>query len=395
MTNRVDFSKLVGRARSGARLLCTLLLSGMVGALASSLPSSAQTPVAKAPPAPAVSVVSAVRKEKTPTLTFVGRVEAIDKVDLRARVDGYLEKRLFTEGGEVKQGQLLFVIEKAPYEAQVEQIAASIEAAEAQLRLAKIEFDRKAELVRKQVAAVAQLDDARAKHDEAQATLTGQKAALTQAKINLGYTEVYAPVSGQIGRAQFSVGNFVGPSSGTLATLVSRDPMYASFPVTQRELLTTRKKAAETGADVTAVKVRLLLADGTKYKETGSINFLDVTVSAETDTVTARATFPNHDRMLIDGQLVTVVLELATGETAIFVPQQAVQFDQAGYFVLIADPENRVKVRRVTLGQGREAEVEVPEGLQEGDRVITEGIQKVRPDQVVQVAEGKSSAQPQ
>jgi membrane fusion protein, multidrug efflux system len=99
--------------------------------------------------------------------------------------------------------------------------------------------------------------------------------------------------------------------------------------------------------------------------------------------------------MLIDGQLVTVVLELATGETAIFVPQQAVQFDQAGYFVLIADPENRVKVRRVTLGQGREAEVEVPEGLQEGDRVITEGIQKVRPDQVVQVAEGKSSAQPQ
>lgn len=345
--------------------------------------------------APAVTVTAATRKELTPTMTFTGRVEAIEKVDLRARVEGFLQKRLFNEGGEVKEGQLLFVIEKAPYEAQLEQIEASIQAADAQVRVAKLELDRNLELLRKQVVAQAKVDEIRAKHDEAEATLLQQKASARQASINLSYTEIYAPVSGQIGRSAFSIGNYVAPSSGTLATLVSRDPMYAAFPVSQREVLAIRKIAAETGADAKAIKLRLQLADGSVYGEIGTMNFVDVTVNKETDTVLARATFANPDRALIDGQLVTVKVEIATGETAIFIPQQSLQFDQAGYFVLVVDKENRVKMRRITIGQGREGELQVTSGLEEGERVITEGVQKVRPDQVVNVAEARDATVPQ
>jgi membrane fusion protein (multidrug efflux system) len=355
----------------------------LAAGLGSTLEVGAQAPAKNVP---SVIVAAAVRKELTPTLTFTGRVEAIEKVELRARVDGYLEKRLFTEGGEVKSGDLLFVIEKAPYQAQLEQIQASIEAAEAELRLAKLDLDRKSELLRKQVVAQAQVDDVRAKHDEARALLLRQKASATQATLNLGYTDVMAPFAGQIGRSAYSVGNYVGPSSGTLATLVSRDPMHVSFPVSQREVLTLRKKAEESGADLKSVKVKLLLADGSAYPQVGTLDFVDVKMSQETDTVQVRGVFANPNRHLIDGQLVTVRVELATGETAIFVPQQALQLDQAGAFVLVVDHEKRVKVRRVTMGEGREGEQQIKSGLEEGDRVIIEGIQKVRPDQVVEIA---------
>ncbi|MBX6370594.1 MAG: efflux RND transporter periplasmic adaptor subunit [Rhodospirillales bacterium] len=361
-------------------------LTGSLLALAMiAAPAASAGPAEPGKAVPTVGVASVTRKAATPSLTFTGRIEAVAKVELRARVDGYLEQREFTEGGEVKAGDLLFVIEKGPYEAQLAQIEASIEAASAALRLAQLELDRKVELLRKQVVAQAQVDDVRAKHDEAQAALLRQKAAAMEATLNLGYTEIRAPVSGQIGRAAFSVGNYVGPSSGTLATLVSRDPIYATFPVSQRELIAVRQKAVETGADMRAITVRLQLADGSSYREVGKLDFVDVTMSRETDTVLVRAEFPNPDRLLIDGQLVTVHVELATGETALFVPQQALQFDQTGFYVLVVDKENRVKIRRITLGEGREGEVEVKSGLAEEERVIIDGVQKVRPDQVVEV----------
>lgn len=351
----------------------------------------AQQPTAA--PAPAVSVVPVIRKNITPSITFTGRIEAIDRVDLRARVEGYLESRQFTEGGEVKEGQLLFTVEKDTYAAAVAQAKATVSRAESSVRLAKIELDRQDELVRKQVASQQKLDEARAKFGETQADLQRQQATLERAQIDLKYTEIYSPIAGQIGRSKFTIGNYITPDSGTLATVVSRDPMYVTFPVTQRERLELRKLAREQGVDASAITVKLRLADGSLYDHVGKVNFVDIQVSAETDTVTVRAQVPNPQGALIDGQLVTAVIEIALPKSALVVPQQALQFDQTGYFVLIVDGENKVKVRPVGIGPAPEGQVEITTGLQEGDRVITEGIQKVRPEQVVQVAEMKGAPQ--
>ena len=203
------------------RVVATVLLLG--GGLGWALAQQAAT-------APAVTVVKVEEREITPAVSFTGRIEAKDKVDLRARVEGFLEQRLFEEGQTVEAGQLLFVIEKAPYTAAIETVDASIARAQATLDLAELERRRQGELVKKQAAAQAKLDDATAKAGEAKADLRRQQANLTTAELDLGYTDIKAPFAGRIGRAAYSVGEFVGPSSGTLATIVSQDPMYVDLP---------------------------------------------------------------------------------------------------------------------------------------------------------------------
>jgi membrane fusion protein (multidrug efflux system) len=345
------------------------------------------------PQTAAVVVAPAARKPVTPTATFTARVEAIDKVELRARVEGYLEKRFFADGQFVKEGDLLYQIEEKEYQAKVNQASANVASAEAGAVNASLQLARGRELLKKDNIPAAVVDERIAKDEEAKASVLQAKAALEEATINLGYTKVFAPQSGQVGRSVYSVGNYVGRSSGTLATIVSRDPMYVTFPVTQRELLSLRKMAEERNLDRSAVKVRLQLADQSFYAEYGTIDFLGIQVSAGTDTVTARASVPNPKGLLIDGQLVTAVAELGEPQLALFIPQQAIQFDQGGYSVLVVDGENKVKVRRVTLGPGREGEVQIASGLEEGERVIVDGIQKVRPNQVVQIAEAAPPGQ--
>src|SRR5262249_28939124 len=240
----------------------------------------------------------------------------------------------------------LYVIEKTNYQAQVAQISATIQRAQATLRLAKVELDRQEDLVKKQVVAQSRVDDARSKYDEASADLTRQQASLDEAKLNLSYTEIRSPIAGRIGRSTYSVGNFVAPSSGTLATIVSPDPIYAVFPVAQRELLAIRKRAETEGTDRRSVKAKLRPGDNSVDDEVGQVNFVDIQVNAETDTVAVRTAFANPKGLLIHGQLVTGIFEFGTPRPAIFVPQQSLQFDQAGYFVLVVDGDNQVKVRR-------------------------------------------------
>ena len=372
----------------------TMRILSLAAFLAASTGTALAQTAAPTPPAPSVIVATVAKKDLTPTLKFTGRVEAVDKVELRARVDGYLEKRDFTEGQMVKKGDLLFRIEQQQYQARVEIAQANLARAQASAQNTGFQLRRGQELLRNNNIAASVVDERAAADAEARATVQQMKASLTEAQINLGYTDVYAPFDGQIGQSIYSVGNYVGPSSNSLATLVSRDPMHITFPVTQRELLDLRKKSEETGADRAAIKVRLQLANGEFYAETGNVNFLDVQVSAETDTVTARAITPNPKLVLIDGQLVTVIVEIATPQGALFVPQKAVQFDQAGYFVLVVGADNKVVVRRVGLGEGRGTEVTITTGLEVNERVIVEGIQKVRPNQVVQVAEPAGEARP-
>jgi membrane fusion protein, multidrug efflux system len=345
---------------------------------------------ASAPP-PAVTVVKVVAEDIRPTTSFTGRVEAKDKVDLRARVDGFLQKRLFEEGTDVREGDLLFVIEKGLYQAAVDQDQAALTKAQATLKLADIEIGRQTELVQKNVGTQAKLDEVTAKQGEARGQVLAEKAALEKAELQLSYTDIRAPIAGRIGRASISVGNFVTPTSGALATIVSQDPIYVSFPVTQREMLAVRKEEDASGKRGDYA-IYIQLADGSRYGKPGKLNFLDVTVNQGTDTVQVRATFPNPDRILVDGQHVTVVAETSKGENALLVPQQALQVDQTGPYVLVVDKDNKVQVRRLELGTGRGANVVVTKGLTAGERVITEGIQKVRPGQVVQATDGKPGA---
>jgi len=346
-------------------------------------------PAASAPP-PAVTVVKVTAAEIKPTTTFTGRIEARNKVDLRARVDGFLEKRLFTEGADVAESELLFAIEKGLYQAAVDQAKAALETAESTLKLADLDVDRQTQLFQRNVTAQATLDQATAKQGEARGNMLAQKAALEKAELQLSYTDIKSPISGRIGRASVSVGNFVSPSNGALATVVSQDPIYASFPVTQREMLAVRKQQAASKAGEYVIYVQL--ADGSRYPGAGKIDFLDNTVNQGTDTVQVRALFANPDRVLVDGQLVTVVAEEGKGESALLVPQQALQVDQTGPYVLVVDKDNKIQIRRVETDVARGVNIVIRKGLAATELIVTEGIQRVRPGQVVAPTEAKPGA---
>jgi membrane fusion protein (multidrug efflux system) len=366
-----------------ALVLCALLLVSGCG------DNKQPNPAASASP-PAVTVVKVAAAEIKPTTTFTGRIEAKNKVDLRARVDGFLEKRLFTEGTDVAESELLFVIEKGLYQAAVDQAKAALETAESTLKLADLDVDRQTQLFQRNVTAQATLEQATAKQGEARGNMLAQKAALEKAELQLSYTDIKSPISGRIGRASVSLGNFVSPSNGALATVVSQDPIYASFPVTQREMLAVRKQQAAGKGSEYVIYVQL--ADGSRYPGTGKIDFLDNTVNQGTDTVQVRAAFANPDRVLVDGQLVTVVAEEGKGESALVVPQQALQVDQTGPYVLVVDKDNKIQIRRVETDVARGVNMVIRKGLAADELIVTEGIQRVRPGQVVAPAEAKPGA---
>ncbi len=364
----------------------------LISTIAMSHGATAQESGKSAAALPSVSVTRAIEKDIRPSISFTARVEATDKVELRARVDGFLEQRLFVEGQDVKADDLLFAMEKGQYEAAVVQAQGAIQSAEAGLALTNIEVERQTTLVSKSAAPQSQLDLATAKQQEAKGSLTQLQAALDKAKLDLGYTDIRAPIAGRIGRSQYSVGNFVGPSSNVLATIVSQDPIYVTFSVSQREILAVREKLGSTGKLGDAVNTAVVLvqlADGTQYPAPGKVNFVDVTVDQGTDTVPVRATFPNPNRVLIDGQLVNVTVQGGTPETSLVVPQAAIQIDQSGPFALVVNKENKIEVRRIEPGQVEGSDLSVIKGLAAGDMIVTEGIQKVRPGQVVESVEVK------
>ena len=338
-----------------------------------------------APPAPSVGVVPAAVKGVAQGYNFVGRIKAINIVQLRARVEGFLEKVLFREGDDVKQGQLLYQIEKDQLQAQVEQAKANVASAQATELNAQLQYNRSSELVKNQNISQATNDTNRANLDSAKAAILQTQAALDQANINLSYTDITSPIDGRIGISVYTQGNLVNPASGVLDTIVSQDPIYVLFPVSVRQLEEIRAARQQENGSLIKIEILVRLADGKEYAHPGVWNYTDPQVDQTADTVTMRATMPNPERMLIDGQFVTVEVKERQQQPRLVVPQAALQVDQAGYYVLIVGPDHKVEQRRVTTGPNQDTDVVIQSGVKEGDQVIVDGVQKVRPGQVVQV----------
>ena len=333
-------------------------------------------------PLPAVSVTPVMSRLVTETADYIGRVTAIDKVDLVARVPGFIEERTFTEGQQVKTGDILFRIEQATYKAAVEQARANLAKAKAAQVNTSLQVERGKELVRGNNIPQSTLDQRVSDDEGARANVMEAQAQLDQAQINLGYTEIRSPIDGRIGLATFTVGNLVQPSSGRLATIVREDPIYVVFQISQRNLLEHKRRVAE-GDSTARVRVHVKLPNGMVLDDPGISNFTDVQVDPTTDTVAVRAQLPNPKGLLIAGGVVGVSLERGPPKNVLTIPQSAVLLDQAGRYVLVIDGTKKVEQRRVVTGVEQGRNVVVTNGLQEGELVIVEGVQKVRAGQTV------------
>ena len=359
----------------------SLALRTAIGAL--SLMACCGPATAQGAPPPAVSVIPVVSRQVTETRDFIGRVTAINKVDIVARVRGFIEERVFAEGQKVKTGDLLFRLEQATYKAAVEQQRANLAKAKATAVNAELQLQRGRELVRNQNIPQSTLDQRAADEAAAQADVMQAQAMLDQAEINLGYTEIRSPIDGRIGLANFTIGNLVDPSSGKLATIVSQDPIYVIFQASERDVLDYSRRGTEPTDQSAHVTVHINLPNGTAYPHSGVTNFLDVQVDPTTDTVAVRAQLPNPEGLLIPSGIVGVSVERGAPRPALTVPQSAVLLDQAGRYVLVVDGAKKVEQRRITTGVEQGRDVVVTGGLKEGELIIVEGIQKVHPGQVV------------
>jgi len=328
-----------------------------------------------APTVVPVGTVAAERKPITKTVDFVGRIQAIDRVEVHARVTGYLENVLLKEGEIVKEGQPLYRLEKDLFQAAVDQAQGALVAGQAKKLLTAIQYQRADQLMKTSAGTVTARDQALTADRAADAQTLIDKANLDPATVNLGYTEIASPISGKIGRTTITKGNVVSPQSGTLTTIVSQDPMYVLFPVSQRQL--TRAREAGHTAEIAGIKARLRFPDGSTYDPLGQIDFVDVTVDRATDTVQVRAVFPNPSGVLIDGQLVTVNLETGKPEDQVVVPQAALITDQQGVYVFIVD-SGKVAIRRIKTGGPNGEDMIVTDGLSGGEQIIVEGLQTIR-----------------
>src|SRR5437899_4021305 len=372
-----------------ARVAIALLTAGAV-AIGATGATLAQ-PAASGPPA--VGVVEAVKRPITETSEFLGRIEAVNRVNVVARVSAFLEKRLFNEGAEIKKGDELYRLERGPFEADLASKKALVAQLQATLENAKLTTDRALTLLGGPAGQQSTYDAAIANQRSLEAQVQSAQAQVQSSQINLDYTDIRSPIDGKIGRTAVTEGNVVSPGSGVLTTIVSQEPMYVTFPVSVRQRLELRDRYVPRGG-INAVVIKLRLPDGRLYDPTGKVDFINNTIAQSTDTVTVRGVIPNaplHEpsttggpvRELTDGEFVTVLLEGVQPVEVLAIPRAAVLSDQQGDYVFIVGPDNKAEQRRIQLGQSTPTMAAVISGLKPGDKVIVEGLQRVRPGQPI------------
>ncbi|MEO3432262.1 efflux RND transporter periplasmic adaptor subunit [Inquilinus sp. CAU 1745] len=380
----IEATRLAPRFRG---IVAALTLSGL------SSPGLAQAPGAGQAPPPAVVVERIEIQEVSNPAEFNARVEAIEAVDIRARVQGFLRTVDFEAGSMVEEGNLLFEIEPDQYQIDVASAEAQLSRAEAARLAAEQTLDRTRELVQRQTVAQATLDDAQAAFDIAGADVEVAQAALRAAELNLSYTRITTPITGRIGRATYTQGNLVGPESGALARVVQLDPIRVVFSVTEGLVTTLRQQEVEgPGAiDPNALNLTLRLPNGTDYEQSGQIEYIETEVNPRTGTVAVRITFPNPDHLLIPNQYVTLTVRESDVPALPVVPQTAVLQDRDGRFVYVLGEDNTVSQHRITTGARVENGWAVTEGLSGGEPVIVQGIQRLSEGMAVQPSEGQPS----
>jgi len=357
------------------------------------VPTAAQAQPAPGAP-PAVGVVRAESRPIVESSDYVGRIQAIQRVDLVARVTAFLQEFTFKEGAEVNQGDLLYKLERDPFIADLQAKQATVAQQAALLNNANITLNRAQQLQGSPAFQRSTVDDAQAQQRSIAAQLMQATAQLRASQINLDYTEIRAPISGKIGRTAVTIGNVVSPSSGALASIVSQDPMYVVFPISMRSAIELATRYADKGG-LAAVVVRVQLPDGTMYGPEGKLDYVAPSVAQSTDTIQLRARIPNPvrdglkagdpgDRVLTDGEFVTVKLQGIEPIHVLAVPRAAILSDQQGNYVFVVDAQSRAQQRRIQLGQSTATLASITSGLTEGEMVITDGLQRVRPGQPVQ-----------
>jgi membrane fusion protein, multidrug efflux system len=375
----------------------TAIIALGLAALSAIAPAEAQ--VGQARP-PAVGVMEAVKRPITESNDFMGRIESPNRVSVVARVTAFLEKRYYIEGSEVKAGDLLYQLERGPFEADLAAKKAQVVQLQATLTDARLTTDRARTLLGGPAGQQSTYDAALANQQSLEAQVRAAQAQVDLSRINLDYTEVRSPIDGQIGRTAVSEGNVVSPGSGALTTIVSQDPMYVTFPVSVREVLSLRDRYV-IGGGFKAVVIRIRLPDGRLYDQVGKLDFVNNTISQNTDTIVLRGTIPNPvlkdqsgdpltERELTDNEFVSVLLEGAEPIEVVAIPRSAVLSDQQGDYVFLLGAGDKAEQRRIQLGQSSPTIASVTSGLSPGEKVIVEGLQRVRPGQ--SVSPGPASA---
>jgi multidrug efflux system membrane fusion protein len=346
----------------------------------------AENPAAAAPQAVPVSVAVVEERETRIWSEFSGRLEAVERVEVRPRVAGAVQAVHFREGELVKQGDKLITIDPAPFAAEVARVEAQVAAAEARLELAKNDLNRATQLSERVISG-RDLDQRANARREAEANLRAAQAALQSAQLNLGFTEVRAPVSGRVGKLEVTVGNLVGegPVAPVLTTLVSVDPIYASFNADESVVLNALKEIGgglRSHAQVGRIPVRMETA-ANAGSVTGGLQFIDNHVDTRSGTVRVRAKFDNPDGALIPGQFARLRMGSPKAEPAVAIDERAIGTDQSKKFVLVVDGENKAVYREVALGPVTDGMRIVSSGLKAGERIVVNGLQRIRPGAVV------------